>query len=374
MNAISSALIVGGGIAGLTAAIALRRMGVHVDVVELNPRVSGAGVGLSANALRALQSLGVADNVLSRSMPNESGNICDAAGKTIVDTPRAVPPEWGLPANVVVGRPDLSEVLGDNARKLGASIEAGVTVTALAHGADGVAVDFSNGRQSKFDLVIGADGLASTTRSLAFGDVVHPDYAGQCGWRWFAPMPPTVERGSLLLSEIGGLKLGIYPLPGGRAYCFTTAPVETLDLAPPLNQRSVVIEQLGHFQADFITDLMTTLPEPSEIFYSPFSTLLVPRPWHRGAIVLIGDAAHTVTPHSSSGAALAIEDGVVLAEVLSQYENVEAALEAFTNRRFARVEKVLNYSRQACLDENRGGPPPSSQATQAFWQFLLEPI
>jgi len=371
---ISNALIIGGGIAGLTAAIALRKRSIDVDVVELHPRVTGAGVGLSANALRPLQEIAVLEDVLAISTPNETGHICDAAGGTLSDTPRDVPREWGMPSNVVVGRPDLSEVLGGHALRLGAHIRYHVTVAEMVQKGDHVDIRFTDGGTGRYDLVIGADGLGSATRGMAFGDIVQPNYAGQCGWRWFTPTHEGVPGGRLLLSGIPGLKFGVYPLPGGKMYAFTTAHLPDLDLAPQADQREVVREQLAHFSAPYMADIIADLPDASEIFYSPFSTLLVPRPWHRGRVLLIGDAAHTVTPHSSSGAALAIEDAVVLAQMLGEGGDIEQLLEAFSARRFDRVEKVINFSRDACLSENAGEAPPAGEVARAFWSFLLEPI
>jgi 2-polyprenyl-6-methoxyphenol hydroxylase-like FAD-dependent oxidoreductase len=139
-------------------------------------------------------------------------------------------------------------------------------------------------------------------------------------------------------------KVGINPVSQSQAYVFVTEDqpikqrVEETDCVRSLKQL------LEPFTAPLVTSLREGLSEQNSIVYRPLESLLLPRPWHRGRVVLIGDAVHATTPHLASGACIGMEDAVVLAEELGRTDDVEAALEAFEARRWERCRMVVQNS------------------------------
>src|SRR3989442_7132626 len=194
MNSIQKILIVGGGIAGLTATVALRQVGFEVDVAELNPQWSVYGVGIiqQSNALRALDAIGLAEKCVTAGYPQDNARFYDSQGHFLFEVPQ--PPLAGPkypPANGIT-RPRLHTILQEAVRESGATIRLGLTVSALEQTDAAVTVTFSDGTSAQYDLVVGADGIRSVIRGLVFGSEYQPMYIGQMAWRCNVPRLPEV--------------------------------------------------------------------------------------------------------------------------------------------------------------------------------------
>lgn len=341
--AIDTALVVGGGIGGLSAAIALRRHGVAVDVVELNPRwdVYGVGIIQAANAIRALDALGLADQAIAQGYAMSGSRFFTHEGVELGAVP-AVPvlgPKYP-PMNGIT-RPRLHGIFQNAVRAAGADVRLGLTVEAV----DGGEVSFTDGTRGTYDLVVGADGINSLVRRLAFGAELRPEYTGQVVWRYNVPRPSGLDTLDMYVGENG--KAGLVPLAADLMYVlyieavpYDDVPVAHELLAETMRARLAEFDGLiAHVRDTYIVD-------PDEVVYRPVESILVPAPWHRDRVVLIGDAAHATSPHVGQGAALAIEDALVLAEEVTAARPLEEALDRFMARRFERCEFIWSISRQ----------------------------
>ena len=181
-------LVIGAGIGGLTAAIALGRRGFRVDMIERDPDWSVYGVGIiqQANVIRAMHALGILQDYLDAGVGFDYVDIFATDGRQLarVPSPKLVPEH---PANVGIGRRALQDVLAGRARDAGATVRLGVEATRLDDDDDGVGVQFSDGSTARYDLVIGADGVHSKTRGMLFPDAPQPEFTGQAVWRYNLP-------------------------------------------------------------------------------------------------------------------------------------------------------------------------------------------
>jgi 2-polyprenyl-6-methoxyphenol hydroxylase-like FAD-dependent oxidoreductase len=372
---VSRVLIVGGGVGGLSAAISLARQGVAVDLIERNTEWGALGAGLTFNGAtaRAFRDLGVLEAVLAAGSGHGPTRMCDTQGNVIVDSDPAAEFEPGLPAAGGILRPVLHEILKSAALAHGVVGRVGLSVVALEDRGDTVQVRFSDGSSDSFDLVVGADGLTSTTRALILGpQAPSPWFTGQVCWRAVTPRPPEVRTGELYLG--GAHKVGINPISATQMYMFALVHDPANAWVPsedwPSRLRDVLAGYGGH-----IGRIRDELDDQRQIIYRPLEGLLVPLPWHRGRAILIGDAVHATTPHIGYGAGLAVEDGIVLAEELASHASVAEALEAFEARRFPRCAAVVNGSLEIGRMEMAGASPMDQrELAQRVTALVHEPI
>lgn len=376
MAAIGKALIVGGGIAGMCAAIQLRKLGVHVDLVEIDPnwRVYGAGITLSGPTLRAFHEIGVIDAIMEQGWCADGVDICLADGRKIAElpTPRIGRPD--VPGGGGILRPVLAGILRNATLASGASVRCGTTVLSLEADGDAVQVSFTDGRESRYELIIAADGLQSQLRGTLFPDAPKPSYTGQSSWRAVVPRPAALTRPVFFMGA--DIKAGVNPVSRDEMYLFVTEPRP----APEHIEESRWAETLRDLLTPFdgsalVSAIRDGLDERARIVYRPFFALLVPPPWHRGKVVLIGDAAHATTPHLASGAGIGVEDAIVLAQELARMVSVEEALQAFTARRFERCRMVVENSLTLGDLERTGAPKTEhEQLMRDSMAKLLMPI
>ncbi len=342
MASVGKVLVVGGGIAGLTTAVALRRRGIAVDVAEIQPHwsVLGVGISLTGPTLRALQSIGLIDDCVAVSFGFDRIVFADAAGRQFgaLNLPKLCGADY--PATVAIARRALHEVLVGAADRLGATIALGTTVTALDQRADGVTVTFSDGRHGSYDVVVGCDGFHSVVRALAFGDGPDASFTGLAVWR--ATMPRHADVQSMQMFYGPNVKAGVNPHSRDEMFLFLVQPIRDGGRLPPDRMHLLLAEQLVDFSGDVMEHARAHITDPAKVDYRPMNAFLLPPPWHRGRVVVIGDAAHTTTPHLATGAGIAIEDAVVLAELLAGEGPVADALARFSERRFARCKLVVD--------------------------------
>ena len=375
MSAARNVLIVGGGIAGMTLAVALKRTSIGCEVVEINPQwtVAGLGIALGGPALRALRMVGVLDQCVAKGFGYSHFCACDANGNVTgtVQMPRLNGEAY--PATIGIMRPALHAVLQQALRDAAVRIRLGVTVQSLDQDDEGVDVAFSDGSRGRFDLVVGADGANSRVRDMLLGDQWRPKYTGQAVWRATVSRPPDVPA---RMSYNGPRnKAGFNPVSQSQMYIYLVQNLpEWVRLAD-----DQLVKVMRELLADFggvLAGARDEITDPEAIAYRPITSLIMAAPWHRGRVLLIGDAVHTTTPHMAAGAGIAVEDSVVLAELLAAGQTMPAVLEAFMARRYERCRLVVENSRQVGEWEKTPNVPRADPVgvERATVQALAQPF
>lgn len=370
MTCISSALVVGGSIGGMAAAIALARAGVRVDVIEISTEALGASIGFSGRAANALVDLGVYDEIRATShvWDAKSSAMAQAVRNTAGELihPGPTRPTWpGAVAAVGVYRPVFVDVMGEIARGLGVSVRKGVTWKTIDDSGDGVTVGFSDDEVGTYDLLVAADGIYSKIRTTFFPEAKRPEFTGQLSIRWMAP-GPSIEPNGQYTSPKG--RLLFYYLPHGSIYVATQTTMKELKWLSDDDVRSIFTAVTDSFTAPAVRELASRLSPDAKLIGRPFEWHLVDDPWFRGRILLLGDAAHATSAHMGAGGGMALEDAVVLGESLKDNGTLESALKAFMKRRFERVKFVVETSATLSKMEQQGVPPSANQEllTKAF--------
>jgi 2-polyprenyl-6-methoxyphenol hydroxylase-like FAD-dependent oxidoreductase len=359
MSAVKEAVIAGAGIAGLSASITLARNDIRATVYDAAPRsgLEGSGLTISAIGMRAIHDLGLGELVMAAGAGSSETIIADALGHQLDRI--ATPPlaGAGLPAMGGIMRATFHDLLLASAEAAGVAIHFGNGITGFEQSAQRVQVQLANGRRVESDLLVGADGIYSTVRELAFPDAPKPTATGQRVWRVL------IHRNPELISHDHGMwygpvvKAGITPLSQTDAYMFI---VENCDevVRPPRDEWPLVVKRLLADFSDVIGWVRDTqVSDPARIDCRPLHAILVPLPWHRGRVVLVGDAIHATTPHMASGGAMAIEDAIVLGDLLGQADDLEPALKTFGEMRWERCRVVNENSLQLGEWEKQPGDP-----------------
>lgn len=376
MDGAKRALIVGGGIGGMVAAIALQKQGIAVHVIEAaRPQDQlGTGINLQNNALRALEQVGLLEDCVAEGFGWETITNLTTTGEVINSVTLPWPKHPGRPGALGIMRTTFAEIMARHALAAGVRISYQTKVTRLDQDGDGVSVELSDGTTDRADLLIAADGVYSQIRSMVFGGEHKPFYAGQGVWRFTVPRPKTLD-GFTMFRTATGQSVGFLPLAPEIAYYFYLETTEEPLRVPADKLAEALTERLSVFEAAEVRDVLGLMHEGWHVSYRPFDILLVPAPWHRGRVVLLGDAAHSLTPQLTSGGGMAIEDAVVLAEELDRQDNIEAALEAYSERRVRRVAYVYENSYRICELEKRkssSGAEGTELMVESF-KFLATP-
>jgi 2-polyprenyl-6-methoxyphenol hydroxylase-like FAD-dependent oxidoreductase len=348
-------LIIGGGFSGMSAAIECAKLGAEVDLVEIDPgwRNYGAGISLGGATLRAFGQLGVLDAFLEHGSASDGVEIRLPHGPKIAElpTPRLAGPD--VPGGGAIMRPVLARLLADATRASGATIRLGCSFTAIEDDGEGVDVSFTDGQRRRYDLVVGADGLYSKVRETLFPNAPKPRYSGQACWRAVVPRPPEIRTATMWIGP--KVKPGVNPVSKTEMYLFITEPRPSNEHVDPATFSDHVRALLADFPAPELQAIRDGLGPSSQIVFRPLEGLLMPRPWSRGRVVLIGDTVHATTPHLASGACIGIEDAIVLADELGRNARVELALAAFEERRWERCRMVVQNSARLGEIEIQGG-------------------
>lgn len=368
MNEIKTVLIVGSGIGGATAAYALRRIGVDVHCIDIKTETPlvGSGICLLHNALRAMGTLSLAEQCLDSGYRFDAFRQFDAAGHLLCSN--SAPPSCGI------RRPELARIVETAAAGAGAIFDRGVTVDRLVNRPEGVDVYFSNGRQATYDLVVAADGVYSSIRQQIFGGHYNPAFAGQSVWRFNAVRPVEVD-GFCLFRTQTGKTVGSFPTGQNSCYIFYSENSKDPLRIPESEAHLMIRERLLEFTAPALVASLEQVTKPRQVIFRPLDITLVPAPWHRERVVLLGDAAHAPTPHMTSGGGMAIEDAVVLAECITSTQSANAALGLYSNRRFERCKTIYGASLQLCRNEQQdpiGNREKSAALLLKTYQYLGE--
>jgi 2-polyprenyl-6-methoxyphenol hydroxylase-like FAD-dependent oxidoreductase len=338
MANIERILIVGGGIAGLTAATALHQQGFAPELIERSagwPAI-GAGIHLPANGVRVLRQLRLHEAVDRVAADVRRWSFFDQQGELLCETDlqdlwREVGPCLGIT------RVKLQEALLIAAAAVPQRL--GVSLEALTQNDSGVEVRFSDGTSGNYDLVVGADGIRSTVRALAIASSP-ANYAGQVVWRSIIPARP---RGMAEMMVLMGEKsfFGVVPMGEGHTYGFGVVDGERFD--DPLTGR---LDRFRRRFAEFggpVPAYLSALQSDRDLHFGPIEWVELDE-WYRGRVVLIGDAAHAGPPNMGEGGCMAMEDALVLADVLRTANTVTSALE----HRFEEVGAVQMRTQQIC--------------------------
>jgi 2-polyprenyl-6-methoxyphenol hydroxylase-like FAD-dependent oxidoreductase len=325
-------LIVGAGIAGLAAARTLRALGAAVDVVERAPApsIEGTGIFLPGNAVRALNTLGLDAEVSARAVRIERQRIADHRGQLLLDLD--VEQLWGgVGRCLALHRADLHQVLLAGAA--GVAVRWGCTPQAIDADDRGVTVRLSDATTGRYALVLGADGLHSAVRRMLFAAApARP--VGQYAHRFVVAAPDPAPVWTARLGP--GSSFLTIPIGQGKLYCYSDGPPG--QPPPPLR------ELLAHY-APPVPALLDALEEATAdtVHAGPIEEVVLDS-WSRGAVLLIGDAAHATSPNMAQGAAMALEDAIVLAECLTSAGSITDALTAYERRRRPRTDWVLRQT------------------------------
>ena len=333
------ALVIGGGIGGLAAAVALRQAGHAVTCFEQASelREVGAGLAVSANALKALEALGLRQQAVARGALARRLLLRTQSGSILSDF-RLEPGDESLGIHRAALLDVLYAAAGDG------TVVLGTRCVAVAQDERGATANFADGSAERADVLIGADGINSVTRETVLGPST-PRYAGYVGWRAVTPLDEDVRTPDVFWETWGrGLRFGCVEIGEGRTYWFAA---ESAPEGAPVPSEMPTARLRG---------LVAGWHEPIERIVAATDDVAISRTpiydrkpshcWGYGRVILVGDAAHAMTPNLGQGASQALEDAAVLASVTDETDEPAEILRSYERRRVNRANAIVRRSRQ----------------------------
>jgi 2-polyprenyl-6-methoxyphenol hydroxylase-like FAD-dependent oxidoreductase len=363
MTAVQKVAVAGSGVAALATAIQLAKAGVEVDVFEAAAQLStgGSGISLQGNALRVFDALGVWDEIREAGYVFQGLHLrAPGPGAPIVaQLPDVNSGGPDYPAAMGMPRADLARILFAHAEKAGANIRFGARVTGIEQTDAGVEVFVNDQSAGVYDLLVGADGLNSTVREL-IGIDIKPEPTGMGIWRSFVSRPAEVERSELYYG--GPVYIAGYtPTGEDSMYAFLVEKAQDRVGISDEEASRIMLEESRAYDGPW-NSIRADLAAGAPANYTWFTQHIVPAPWNRGRVVIIGDAAHSCPPTIAQGAAQGLEDAFVLTELLVTRDELDAALwDEFHARRIPRATAVVEASVQLGqwqIDGNRDADAP----------------
>lgn len=347
-----TAIVVGAGIGGLTAAVALRKVGVDVEIYEAAPerRISGTGLGIASNATAVLDALGI--DIRARGQVVQKFELLTTTGELMRELPiPEISEELGAPV-VSIHRAELAAALhdavGDTPIHYGAQA-VGYSVTGGR-----VSVRFDDGRSADADLLVGADGIRSVIRAQLQGAQPVSEYGYLC---WLATVPfshPKMTTGYAGHYWGRGRRFGLIDIGGGRAYWWGTQNMAPEAARQWQGSKKDVLASYAGWAPEVVQAIEQT--DESAIVAVPAQDRPFSDKWGEGPVTLVGDAAHPMLTSLSQGAGSSIEDGYVLAHHLAANDDVDAALRDYEHARIPRTRKLVADSRRLSKSEQLENP------------------
>jgi 2-polyprenyl-6-methoxyphenol hydroxylase-like FAD-dependent oxidoreductase len=355
--AVEKILIVGGGPAGLSTATVLGKRGVDVELVEINEelRPLGSGLTMMGPSLRALRAVDerALEECVRLGAGHQSVGFGNVHGEILERQELRHPAGPEYPGGFGIMRPLFWGLLADAAKRAGTTIRLATTVERIEQRDGAVEVGFTDGSSGTYDLVVGCDGVHSRVRDLVFPDAPEPFFTGQTVWRAVVPRAPIDD---LVMFYGPRLKAGCNPVSDEEMYVFVVENTPEVTRPPREDWPELIRSLLTEFEGT-VAWAREQMTDPEKIDRRPLQAILLPGPWYRGRVLLIGDAVHATTPHLAMGAGIAIEDAVVLGELLESADDLGSGLEAFMERRWERCRLVVENSLQLGEWEKHPGDP-----------------
>jgi 2-polyprenyl-6-methoxyphenol hydroxylase-like FAD-dependent oxidoreductase len=337
-----SAVVIGGGIGGLTAAVALRRVGWRVTVLERAARFGeiGAGITLLSNGLRCLDAIGLGDAVRGSGLPMLALGMRTAAGRWLsrIDGDGTDLEALMGTTTLTIHRAELHRILHDALPA--EALLAGVVTIGIRGGADGrpAEVCFRHRDHDAVlhaELVVGADGVHSWVRAQRWPGAPAPVYSGSTTWR-AVTLPSSAAVTEMSLSWGQGTEFGVMPMIDGRIYWYAAANADEGQRNP--DELEALRQRFGTWHEPIPTVLAHTSAQA--VLRHDIYRLPKLDSYYRGSVVLLGDAAHAMTPNLGQGGGQALEDAIVLAAAVSRDPDVAAALARYDHQRRPRTQAM----------------------------------
>lgn len=337
-------IIIGAGIGGLTAAIALQQKGIPYEIFDAAPgnRPVGAGLLLGSNAMNVYEKLHLLSVLRERSCMAHELLLIDQKGHILQRQSNVLfRKRFGNGAHFI-HRAALQQTLLEAVEQ---PVQWGKRCREVVQTASKVTAYFEDGTAATGDLLIGADGIRSVVREQYVEKAVYR-YSGQTSWRATVPidLPETEQLSPAVIWGSNGFRTSFAQVGPQQVYCWFTKKNPAGQLLPPEAALDYLHQELRDYTGYMHTVLQHVTPDM--LLQTDLSDIAPLRGWHHHRIVLIGDAAHATMPHLAQGASLAIEDAYVLAGCLQQCPEIAAALHLFEQRRMPRVKKIVRTSRQ----------------------------
>lgn len=335
------AIVIGGGIGGLTAAIALRRANIGVEVWERAPAIRevGAGVSLWANAVKALDQIGAGDALRNQGEKQGSGGLRTQAGITLSQVSLVELEKICGAPTVFIHRAELvallHEMAGSDCVRLGAEL------ASFEQTSNGVTALFADGRETRGDLLIGADGLRSRVRQTLFPGS-KPRYAGYTCLRAITKFPHPSHNAWWGESWGRGVRFGLAPMHGERICWWAVWNAPEGEICDPALRKQKALELAEGWHSPLAEVIKST--DPAVVIQNDIFDISPLKKWSVGRVTLLGDAAHAMQPNLGQGACQAIEDAVVLAKCLREHTEPSEALSAYERRRLAHANRAITDS------------------------------
>lgn len=347
------ALIIGCGIAGPVVALFLQRAGIEAEIYEARDESTdygGSFLNMACNGLGVLKTLGLDDQVSSQGSPIPRMVIWSGKGKRLGEVRNGAREEVGIPS-INILRSRLHQVLREEAGRRGIKIAFGKKLQGLSTSDQGVVATFADGTTAEGSFLVGCDGMYSRTRSLINPEAPTPQYTGLISTGGFAQhssFAPTPDTMHFVFGKRAffGYHIG----SSGELYWFVNFPQKAAPARGDLDM--IVSEEWQERMLDLFREDLPLISEmiratESTIIAYPIYDIATQPTWHRGSVVLVGDAIHAVSPNAGQGASLAMEDAIVLAKCLQDIPDLSPAFETYERLRRARVERMVRHGRNA---------------------------
>lgn len=343
MSTTKTFAILGGGIGGLTLAIALQRKNIDVAVYEGAPQWKplGAGLGLAGNAVKAFQEIGIDQDVLREGRVIKKVVIRNKSGKALMSTDsEEMSRKYGAVNNFTIHRADLHNVLISKLKP--GTVRLDKACVDFSQSDDGVIINFKDGSMAKADYIIAADGIHSVARKKLLSDA-KTRYAGYTCWRAVTNNLPAGFNPDETSETWGqGTRVGIVPLTQDRVYWFVCVNAAAND---PM-MRSLAPIDLHSFVKDFHAPIPELIRRTTNVIWNDIIDIEPINQFAFERVVLMGDAAHATTPNMGQGACMAIEDAAILAHLIETHSDAVEAFKIFEAKRIRRTTKIVNDSWQ----------------------------